>query len=416
MKTKDTLCIVASHPLAKRFDFNRDDCDIWGFNEILKMDWYKRADVIFQLHLEPIWRNPTNRNDQNYLYWLKNISGQCNVCKGEGCQHCNKGTYYPKKRDGVTIFMQEEYKDVPNSVKYPLDEIKTMLQNFKWVAASGYSDKTYLTSSPAEALALGIYMGYKKIECWGVEMNTDTEYRYQRDCITFWQGVAAGKGIEVIAYTEIYNSPIYGYEGEAELKYESIQKRNEDIKPVRDTLYQNYLNAAKEAESAIVHFSETGKDAQKVQDSFRKQIDLMFKLHTADGAMQENSRYLAKADAMKESAGTFQFSRQEFEQSARKNAQDRQQMEINAHSMAGACDALFSHAAKHKNYNRRRAAMTKFKEAAQKYLEASGYVGLFTGAYQENQNYLALLDKLIKAAGGEKSEEVLLNTGVLQDA
>jgi len=382
---KDTLCIIASHPLAQRFDFDRTDCDIWGFNEVLKQDWYKRADAIFQMHLEAIWRNPQNRNDPKHFEWL--ASGNTPL-----------------------IYMLDAHKDVPMSKKYPLDEIVAdLLPTFKWEAASGYTDNKYFSSSISYAVALGIFKGYKKIECWGMEMNTDTEYRYQRDGLTFWQGIAVGRGVELIAYTDIYNAPLYGYEGEASLKYDTFKKRIDFLNLDVPKAKAGYDAAKDKADQAAVAFLATFKEPETVVDTLKAQVLAAFEYGILDGATQENERYKQKADAMKEATeGAFQFSRQEFEAGTYNNRKAKDKAEMKAHALAGVCNELFNRARAMKAHGRRKTIMRKFAATAGQYIEASAYVGLFTGCYQENANYLQVLDKLIRAAGGTKSEAVLL--------
>ena len=163
-----TVAIIGSHPLSRGdFDFNRTDCEIWVFNEALASDWCKRATAVFQMHTPTIWKNPLNRNDPGHAAWL--MSG-----------------------DTPIIYMQEKYQEVPKAVKYPLDEVIQLLQPFNY--------KKYLTSSVSQAIALTIVQGFEKIELYGIGMETETEYFYQRDCVAFWTGYAVGRGIVVDAH------------------------------------------------------------------------------------------------------------------------------------------------------------------------------------------------------------------------
>jgi len=44
---KKTLAIVGSYtPTRLPFDTNRQDCDIWVFNEAINAAWCKRADIV----------------------------------------------------------------------------------------------------------------------------------------------------------------------------------------------------------------------------------------------------------------------------------------------------------------------------------------------------------------------------------
>ena len=93
-----TVTILGSHPRTRNdFDFNRTDCDVWIFNEAVSNGTFPRADVVFQMHAEEIWRNPENRNDKGHLAWLQ--SGNT-----------------------PTIYMQEKFPEVPKSEKFPIDD------------------------------------------------------------------------------------------------------------------------------------------------------------------------------------------------------------------------------------------------------------------------------------------------------
>ena len=124
--------------------------------------------------------------------------------------------------------------------------------------------------------------------------------------------------------------------------------------------------------------------------------------------MQENTRYKEKAEAMKKASSDFLFSRQEFETGIQNNTKARAKAEQKAMSFSNECTALFNRARVTKSKTHRRTIMKKLAIVGGKYVEASAYTGLFEGCKQENQNYVNVLDKLIRAAGGAKSEAVLL--------
>lgn len=382
---RNTLAIVGSHPRAKEtFNFDRTDCDIWVFNEALTaQDWMKRADAVFQMHLEPIWRNPNNRNDPRHAQWL--MSGNT-----------------------PTVYMQEQYADVPKSVRYPLDEIKAqLLPGFEWQSQTAQG-RHYFSSTFCYALALAVYQGYKTLEIHGAEMETDTEYRYQRDGVTFWLGLALGRGVNIKAYTKMFDFPLYGYEGEAELQEDEFARRIEELKPQLEAAKQTYKETAAIADKAIKDFLETGKNPDLVVTSLKQQVTAAYQMNIIAGQIQENEKYQAKAEAMKATAGDFKFSRQEFEAAMQGVGMEHDSYVNKATAAAGACEALFQTAKRATNYAKRKRAITEFIPAARQYMTASAHVGLYNGAAQENRAFLNKLDKLIKAAGGAKSEAVLL--------
>ena len=286
-----TLAIVGSHPRTRLdFDFKRTDCDIWVFNEALSTEWAKRADAVFQLHPEPIWQNPKNRNDPAHYDWLKNNAGP-------------------------EVYMQERYAEVPKSVQYPLNDAIGLLSH---LTKNGTPVK-YFSSSVDYALALACLKGYQKIEVYGIELETQTEYFYQRAGFTFWLGYCAGRGIELDLHSGVLDGVLYGYEGEVVLDYALFVKRMDELNPDFDRLKPEYEAQQEITNRAFDKFVESGAkaDAENFFVQLTAQRKLGCDLNKIEGARQENRKYIAKADAMKEQSDAFIFSRQEFEMAAR---------------------------------------------------------------------------------------------------
>ena len=145
------------HATLGDFDQTRADCDVFVMNEMLSRGAVARADYVMQLHKPVVWRSSQNRNDAKHYEWLQN------------------------NRE-VTVFMTDHFDDVPMSKRFPLDEMKDYFTGAEW----------YFTTTVAYAIAYAIYAGYKRIEVYGVEMETNTEYGHQRPCVAYWCGVAYG--------------------------------------------------------------------------------------------------------------------------------------------------------------------------------------------------------------------------------
>ena len=225
---KDTVAIIGSHPRTRgNFDFNRTDADVWVFNEALKSPWCKRADAVFQMHDPIIWRSSTNRNDPNHYNWLKNTT--------------------------VPVYMQEKYEDVPASIKFPLNELIADL-------FGDYKPIPYITSSVAYALALAVYLKYKKIEVYGVEMETNTEYGHQRIGVAFWVGIAIGRGIEIDFHSDsILNAPLYGYDGSSRIDKEKFERRLDELKAIADKFKVQYEDAKTAVHGVLENFEKDFK-------------------------------------------------------------------------------------------------------------------------------------------------------------
>ena len=375
---RDTVAIIGSHPRTRgEFDFTRADCDIWVFNETLSgtsAKWCPRADAVFQMHEEAIWRNPLNRNDPGHWKWLQT-------------------------QTDTPVYMQEQYPDVPRSVKYPLDEI-----------VDRFSIR-YFTSSVAYAIALACYLGYRRIELYGVEMETNTAYQYQRDGVALWLGVARGMGVELDAHISLFDMPLYGYEGEVTIPYAKFGERIAELQPGLDDLSAQYKAAMIDLQKAFDLFAGDGSDkTEKILfTAAEKQRALSSALGEISGRMQENKRYQGKADTMTENAGTYLFSRQEFESAAAelKKAADTSNLEYVAYG--NTLDHIHRNVkAAAKKSPKRLKLLDLYKQHIQEYLKLANRTALYVGASKENYEYLHWLDKHVRAAGGEKSEAVLL--------
>lgn len=182
-----TVAIVGSHPLTRdAAPWNDLSKDLWVFNAGAIFDWCKRATAVFEIHPAGEYTNPMSDRSE---YWNE----------------------FLQKQTVADVWMQEVDPRVPKSRKYPLDEItKKYLHNFK----RGLDINRYFTSSPCYSIALAILQGYQRIELYGIEMETNSEYIYQRDGVGLWIGIALGCGVQVVIpeHTSMFSAPLYGYD------------------------------------------------------------------------------------------------------------------------------------------------------------------------------------------------------------
>lgn len=368
---KNTVAIIGSHPRTRdMYDHSRTDADVWCFNEAVSAGSLPGATLVFQMHVPEIFRNPANRQDPGHYEWLKTQTA---------CE----------------IVMQEQYPDVPRSTAYPLDDALAL-------------GARYFTSSAAYAIALAILRGYKRIELYGVEMESDTEYRYQREGVAYWRGVAEGRGIEFIDTSNILKAPLYGYEGEVALSYDLIAGRIDEVQPDLQKALDVYNAARAECNQALLDALQNNDFGDPLKLAIKKQGQAIFQYGFLQGIRDENKRYKDKADIMTSATGDFVFSRQEFEQAAAAVRNQKQEAETNSNMLAGAVMGLLK-SIPAANYARRKRRMdAELGPALAQYFEQAAYAGIYAGVYNENLRYMALLDDKIKAAGGAKSEAVLL--------
>lgn len=376
-----TLAIVGSHPrTCDQFDMSRADCDVWLFNEALSgpssKTWAKRADAVFQMHVPAIWKNPKNRNDPGHAAWLQ--SGNTPV-----------------------IYMQQQFPEVPMAREYPLQGVLDMLE--------GDPDH-FLSSSVAQAIALAIYLGtYDRIEIYGVAMESNTEYTFQREGVAFWKGYAMGRGIKIFFADDTYRVPIYGFEGEISIPYARFDERIAEIDIKIEPLTAEYRAKSMMTKRVVADLIDKG-DKKTVLKCLQEQTEIGIQLGKLDGAKQENQRYKAKADEMRTaSGGEFVFSRQEFETGAANRQKEADQMRIRVNALSGQLDLVHDSVERAaKGSPKRRNLLAGYQQLLQQYLNANNLAAVYMGAAEENFAYMAHLDKTIKAAGGAKSEAVLL--------
>ena len=82
------------------------------------------------------------------------------------------------------VYMQKKWPQIPTSAAYP---VKKIIDHFG----------DYFTNTISWMIALAIWMGYKEIGIWGVDMAVDSEYFWQRPSCEFFLGWAKGAGINM---------------------------------------------------------------------------------------------------------------------------------------------------------------------------------------------------------------------------
>lgn len=238
IRKRDKVALVGfSQKTRDMAPFADDTWEIWGLNEeynwfpkkvgdeVVVESWLKRFDRWFQMHPREDFMRENNTNDRNHPFWLLNQSGTCKWCKGtmlwknylkagaeEKCPFCDEGIFTPnEKRQNLTIYMQQAWPDIPGSVAYPIKELADHLMP---ESMKKTHREFYFRSSPAFMFVLAIAMGYKTIGIYGFEMDTDTEYHYQRANFEYWIGRAQSLGIEVVLPEEsaLMHGEVYAYE------------------------------------------------------------------------------------------------------------------------------------------------------------------------------------------------------------
>ena len=347
------LAIVGSHPATRQnAPFDDPDFEIWLFNEApQKPEIYKRWDNAFQMHKPEVYASSENWVNEHHWTWLQKDHG-----------------------DRV-IWMMERDERVPNSKKYPLDEV---------LAQVPYK---YLRSTPAMALALGIYLGYEYIALYGSELSSNTEYGYQAINYAFWIGYALGKGVDLDlqCWQNEFNQPVYGYEGETQIPKDFFQQRIDDLATAARVNKRNLERMEDKINGYMVEFKP-----DKVGELAMKMESLALKAGEAQGALNEAYRYQRR---------TNPISRQEYERVCAQAQKDGDEKSIEMHKTGGTVEYVWNVWRQTANVE----ARNQLKAFLEKKNEETLETGRLLGVFRENAQYMAKYDELVTAAGGPRA-------------
>lgn len=279
------VCIVGSNKLTlSQVDWEQGDADYWLFNEMAALPWAKKVTGVFQMHVPAIWRNPANTNHAGHYAWLQ-------------------------EEHPFPIWMQDVYDDVPASVRYPLDEICDAL--IPHVSRKSGERVRYFTSSPAYAIALAIYQGYEEIEICAIEMASDTEYAHQRDGVTFWLGVAVGRGIKITLQDKslLLRGHLYGFTGEVTLQRQRLEIVARSLAPEVERKKAEAFEISGKVNDILKRLAaeRNQKRAQGLYDeliaAFNEQNEKVFQYGAMAGQLAITQQYIGEVDALIRAAG-----------------------------------------------------------------------------------------------------------------
>jgi len=157
------VAIVGNYP-STNIPFE-EDVDIWAINAHGTL--HPRVDMLFQIHR-----------------------------KEKGFYEADGFYEWMKENKTIPICMREKFEEIPMCIQYPFEEVYSLIPNVRQ-GSKELEELEYLTSTPSMAVALAILQGREKILVYGIEMDIGETYFFQRDCFTFWLGIAGGKGIEI---------------------------------------------------------------------------------------------------------------------------------------------------------------------------------------------------------------------------
>lgn len=155
------VAIVGGGPTRRRAPYEDESWDIWAFSS---RAWrYPRITRWFEIHAmtdlrqQLASRKRGRRRFRTYMQFLRRLD--------------------------CPVYMMREHPRIPNSVRFPKDEL---VEEFG----------RCFTSTAAYLIALAIVEGYEEIGLWGIDVRRK-EYRRQRPALRYLLSLARQQGIEI---------------------------------------------------------------------------------------------------------------------------------------------------------------------------------------------------------------------------
>lgn len=350
------LAIVGSHPDTREdAPFDNHDFDIWVFNEAAQNAWCKRWDAVFQLHKPEVYSSPNNMSNKGHWDWLQQDHGS------------------------KIIWMQERDDRVPNSQRFPLEELIEHVPgaSLKWFDASA-----------AFAMALAIFQGYESIEIYGMDLVSNTEYNYQLRCWNFWVGVAFGCGIDVRLMCEkndFGTGTLYGYDGETQIDREYFVKRVQELESLWKPADWKLHKIKDKTNDAILVFHP-----DKLPDLVKEYQALALEAGEISGALAEAQNYAERKGPI---------SRQEFEKRSAAAQRDGENLRVLMYHAGGQFEYVYNVWRQTRSQEALNQLRFFLGDEMQKAFDTGGRLGI----HRENLHYMMEVDRRVTAAGGGKT-------------
>lgn len=203
-----TVALLGFAPSRHEAENLSPDIEVWSCNHAWQ--YFDRLDAVIEIHLlEYIQQEAYYANHEiaiPHMAWLHSPHD-------------------------FSIYMVDEYPDCPAAVRYPIEGVLAM------------APRRYFSSSFAYMIALAIYQGFERIEIYGFDMASNTEWFYQRPNSEWWIGYAEGRGIDVYIgkFSPLCKAKaLYGYEGGSMVDRQVLEQVRDKYKAQFVTATEQY--------------------------------------------------------------------------------------------------------------------------------------------------------------------------------
>ena len=151
-----TVALVGHAPSTRNMAPYADGTvEVWTMND--SFVWIPRATRWWEIHSPDVYKHPARRAP-GYMDWLRNFNGP--------------------------VYMQYPDESIPNAVRLDMDGL---MRTF---------GRGVFGSSFSWMIAMAVLEGFRRIELYGCDLASQTEYEDQRESTAYWIGLCRGMGID----------------------------------------------------------------------------------------------------------------------------------------------------------------------------------------------------------------------------
>lgn len=173
------------------------------------------------------------------------------------------------------------------SIRYPLEQVQAKLP---------YARQRKVFSSSFDFLmGLALMEGYRRIECYGFEMGSDTEYRYQREGAAYWIGQCDARGVELVLpeNTALLRNRMYGYEGGSMIYRQDLERMRTVRQQQKVEGFAKLANLEGQLKVALQAYGAESDQYAELSRAWDSQYRICLVIA---GALQECEYYLKEID------------------------------------------------------------------------------------------------------------------------
>ncbi len=259
-KKKSKVAIVGFADSWNQAPFQNPEFEIWGLNSLFEII-PPGFSLWFETHDKKMWEN--------------------NKEIGLGLTRAGKPYKEALASLPCTVLMVDKYPDIPNSMRFPLEEMITkfnpMRNTKEWKEYDFKGSKElewngYYSNSISYMISLAIDWAYEEIHIYGVDMATSTEYATQRSSCEYYIGVAAGRGIKVYIPPQSDLLKIrfnYGWEDEIQTAFDSKLATLNESMLQRFNMAGQQMDMSKKQLDQYIGAMEAIKEVRKIWSNLK---------------------------------------------------------------------------------------------------------------------------------------------------